>query len=125
MSAHRLFDRLFLTESPGEGDDFRKDLNPASLEVLRARVEPSLARADHGAHFQLERQGYFVVDPDSTSDGLVLGRTVTLKDSWARAAKPGAPAPARAKPARQQAGAAHELTESASALQSRLGVRVV
>src|SRR5205814_9521279 len=58
----RLFDRLFAKENPGEdGGDFRKELNPASLEMVRARVEPGLAQAAVGDRFQLERQGYFVV----------------------------------------------------------------
>ncbi len=120
----RLFDRLFLKESPGEDGDFRADLNPASLEVVQARVEPGLAHAGHGARFQLERLGYFVVDQDSTSNALVLGRTVTLKDSWARTAKPAASGPSRGKPAPKQqvAAPAHELTAAASTLQQKLGV---
>ena len=124
----RLFDRLFLTESPGESGDFRAELNPASLEVLQARVEPSLRHAAHGARFQLERQGYFVVDTDSTSNGLVLGRTVTLKDSWGRQAAKGAGSSnvaeaAREKPSKAQVAApAHELTAAATELQQRLGV---
>ncbi len=120
----RLFDRLFSTESPGEkGGDFRKDLNPRSLEVLQARVESSLQHAAHGTRFQLERLGYFVVDSDSTSNGLVLGRTVTLRDSWARAAGKAVKPAARVKPvSKQTAAAPQELNESASALQSRLGI---
>ena len=124
----RLYDRLFLKESPGEDGDFRKDLNPASLVVLQARVEHGLQHAAHGSRFQLERQGYFVVDPDSTPNQLVLGRTVTLKDSWARLSKPERPAPAApartGKPAAkaQVAAPAHALGESALALQSRLGL---
>src|SRR5205085_9493450 len=49
-------------------------------------------------HFQLERQGYFVVDPDSKPGALVLGRTVSLKDTWAKTKTP-EPRPARSKPA--------------------------
>ena len=47
-------------------------------------TEASLARAQPGARFQFERQGYFCVDPDSTSDRLVFNRTVPLRDSWKR-----------------------------------------
>jgi glutaminyl-tRNA synthetase len=86
----RLYDRLFNAEMPGAGDrDFRKDLNPASLEVLRdCWIEPSAASAAPGARYQFERLGYFCVDPDSGSDGhLVFNRTVTLKDTWAKIAQ--------------------------------------
>ena len=63
--------------------DFIADLNPASLEVLTGcKVEPSLARATEGARYQFERQGYFTLDPDSTSGAPVFNRTVSLKDSW-------------------------------------------
>jgi glutaminyl-tRNA synthetase len=85
----RLYDRLFLTERPGEGDrDFIEDINPNSLEVLAGcKVEPSLAHAASGTRYQFERLGYFAVDPDSRSEGLVFNRTVTLRDSWARIAQ--------------------------------------
>ncbi len=82
----RLYDRLFLHENPNEGDDFRAHLNPDSLEVLGgARIEPSVAATAPGTHFQLERQGYFVTDlKDSTTERLVLNRTVTLRDTWTK-----------------------------------------
>ena len=119
----RLFDRLFNKEVPGEGGDFRADLNPASLEILKARVESSLAKAAAGEHFQLERQGYFVVDSDTQPGALVLGRTVTLKDSWAKAHAAAEAKPARPKQPKQQvAAAAQGLSASASALQEKLGV---
>ena len=79
----RLYDRLFADEVPGEGKDSVFDsLNPKSLEVVTAKVEPSLAAAQKGDAFQFERLGYFVVD--STEGGLVFNRTVTLRDSWAK-----------------------------------------
>jgi glutaminyl-tRNA synthetase len=82
----RLYDRLFNAEEPGKAGDFRADLNPASLEIVTdARVEPSAAEAPPGARFQFERIGYFCVDPDSQPGRPVFNRTVTLKDSWARA----------------------------------------
>ncbi|MEO5894533.1 MAG: glutamine--tRNA ligase/YqeY domain fusion protein [Vicinamibacterales bacterium] len=77
----RVYDRLFNTEQPGAGGDFRANLNPASLETRRAKVEPSVASAVPGTRFQFERLGYFCVDPDSRADGMVFNRTVTLKDS--------------------------------------------
>ena len=81
----RLYDRLFSVEQPGESGDYLADLNPASLEIVRAaRVEPSAAGAAAGTRFQFERLGYFCVDPDSTPAAPVFNRTVTLKDSWAK-----------------------------------------
>jgi glutaminyl-tRNA synthetase len=82
----RLYDRLFLSEDPGEGNrDPLDDLNPRSLERIEdAKVEPSQASATPGTRFQFERQGYFCVDPDSRDGRPVFNRTVTLKDSWAR-----------------------------------------
>jgi len=91
----RLYDRLFTVEEPGRGDsDFLTQLNPASLDVIAdAKLEPSVASAEPGARFQLERLGYFCVDTDSGHGPQAAGyrpvfnRTVTLKDSWAKAAK--------------------------------------
>jgi glutaminyl-tRNA synthetase len=84
----RLYEHLFLRENPAEteeGVDFKEYLNPNSLEVLNGcLVEPGLKAARPGERYQLLRQGYFCVDPDSTSDRPVFNRTVTLKDSWAK-----------------------------------------
>ena len=80
----RVYDRLFNSEQPGAGGDFRADLNAASLQVRRAKLEPSVASAAPGARFQFERLGYFCVDPDSNASGLVFNRTVSLKDSWVK-----------------------------------------
>ncbi|CCH53245.1 glutaminyl-tRNA synthetase [Fibrisoma limi BUZ 3] len=91
----RLYDRLFTVEDPsGEEGDFKDFINPDSLQVVRAFVEPSLAHAQHGnalhgGRFQFMRKGYFCVDPDSTEGKLVFNRTVTLKDTWAKEAKKG------------------------------------
>ena len=109
----RLFDRLFSDPTPDrapkelEGEaleawDFTSNLNPDSLETLEgALLEPALADeckaivesgecsaswGDPSGRFQLERSGYFCVDPDATADKLVLNRTVNLRDSWAKAA---------------------------------------
>ncbi len=82
----RLIDRLFSAEEPGSrtGNQL-DDLHPNSMEIVEAFVEPVLARARVGERFQFERLGYFCVDADSTKERLVFNRTVTLKDSWAKA----------------------------------------
>jgi len=84
----RLYDYLFTKENPTdvpEGTDWKDNVNPNSLEVLTdCRVEPSLAGKPPGYRCQLERIGYFRLDADSTGDRLVLNRTVTLKDTWAK-----------------------------------------
>jgi glutaminyl-tRNA synthetase len=84
----RLYDRLFASEFPGENDsDYKADLNPNSLAIVRALVEPSLASAKPGERFQFERVGYFFVDPGrSKANAPVFNRTVALKDSWAKIA---------------------------------------
>ncbi len=84
----RLYDHLFTKADPGdvpEGHDYKENLNPGSLEVLRdARVEPGAAGEAAGRRFQFERLGYFTVDPDSKPGAPVFNRTVTLKDTWAK-----------------------------------------
>ena len=62
--------------------DFKTHLNPDSLKIITAQVEPSLLSAKVGDPLQFERVGYFAVDPDSTPEKPVFNRTVTLKDSW-------------------------------------------
>ncbi len=84
----RLFDRLFMTENPTrteDGEDFTDNLNPDSLEVRpTCYVEPSLEGAEVGHVVQFERLGYFCVDADSSDEKIVLNRTITLRDTWAR-----------------------------------------
>jgi glutaminyl-tRNA synthetase len=80
----RLYDRLFKVEEVP--DDFKPHLNPSSLEVISAKLEPSLANAKAGDRFQFERLGYFTADKDSQPGKLVFNRTVTLRDSWAKEA---------------------------------------
>ena len=86
----RLYDRLFTKEDPTdvpEGQDFTANLNPDSLEVVGgAYVEPALRGAVPGYICQLERQGYFVVDPDSAAGKLVFNRAIQLRDEWAKIA---------------------------------------
>ncbi len=79
----RLYDRLFAVENPSavEGD-FRELLNPDSLKVVSCKVEGSLRDAKPLDHFQFLKQGYFVVDYDSTPEHLVFNRTASLKDNW-------------------------------------------
>ena len=90
----RLIDRLFVKERPGakKKSDFLDDLNPNSMELLsNCKLEPCLAQAEAGQHFQFERTGYFFVDPvDSAPGKPVFIRTVPLKDSWAKLVKAGA-----------------------------------
>ena len=87
----RLYDRLLTRPDAGdveEGQDWKANLNPDSLEVLeRGWVEASLAGATPGERFQFERLGYFCVDPDATGGRLVFNRTVTLRDTWAKIEK--------------------------------------
>jgi glutaminyl-tRNA synthetase len=86
----RLYDHLFKTPFPEEvpeGQDWRINLNPASLEIVQAKLEPSLKEAKPGDKFQFERTGYFSVDKDSTPDKLVFNRAVSLKDTWAKEAQ--------------------------------------
>jgi glutaminyl-tRNA synthetase len=82
----RVYDRLFNDESPDghKEKDFMEFLNPDSLNVVNAFVEPSLKQAMIGEQFQFQRLGYFNVDYDSTSDKLVFNKTVGLRDSWAK-----------------------------------------
>ena len=83
----RLYDRLFNHANPdGDKDvDFMTYVNPDNLRLVKgAMAEPSLASATDGERFQFEREGYFCVDKDSTTDRLVFNRTVTLRDSWAK-----------------------------------------
>ena len=82
-----LYDRLFVEAEPEAEKDFERNLNPASLEVVAAKCELSLAEAQNETRYQFERIGYFVLDKDSTSEHLVFNRTVTLKDSWAKEAQ--------------------------------------
>ncbi|CVK19409.1 glutamine--tRNA ligase/YqeY domain fusion protein [Sporomusa sphaeroides] len=86
----RLYDYLLTAQQDQEEEakDFVDTLNPDSLEVLTAcLVEPSIKTAQPGSRFQFMRQGYFVVDRDSTADLPVFSRIVSLKDSWAKLEK--------------------------------------
>ena len=81
----RLYDRLFNVPSPEDDDvPFTDKLNPDSLQLSRGFVEPSVARDPADTHYQFERQGYFVRDPDTSPETLVFNRTITLKDTWTK-----------------------------------------
>ncbi len=87
----RLYERLFSVADPTVetgGKDWKAHLTPESLEVLReCMAEPSIADSRPGDRFQFERMGYFCVDPDSSPGKLIVNRTVTLKDTWAKIRK--------------------------------------
>jgi glutaminyl-tRNA synthetase len=82
----RAYDRLFLEEAPDSHQDktFMDFINPKSLTVTEAFLEPSLAEAKIGERFQFQRLGYFNVDDDSTPEKLVFNKTVGLRDTWAK-----------------------------------------
>jgi glutaminyl-tRNA synthetase len=85
----RLYDRLFTVPEPdADGKNFLEFVNPNSLEIVHAKLEPSLKDAVPEERYQFERIGYFCLDnPDDTSKkkpGLVFNRTITLKDTWAK-----------------------------------------
>lgn len=81
----RLYDRLFTVPEPGAEADFMQVVNPHSLEVVSAKLEPALAAAQSGESFQFERLGYFTPDAkDSTPGRPVFNRTITLRDTSAK-----------------------------------------
>jgi glutaminyl-tRNA synthetase len=84
----RLYDRLFENESPeeaSEGKSFLNNINPNSITVVQAVIEPELAKQAPGTRVQFERNGYFNVDEKDSKPGHpVFNRIVTLRDSWAK-----------------------------------------
>jgi len=83
----RIYDRLFNNPDPETSGDFIADLNPNSLIIKNALLEPSLRDAQSGDRFQFERLGYFCADWDSKPEKLLFNRTVSLKDEWAKIEK--------------------------------------
>jgi glutaminyl-tRNA synthetase len=99
----RLYDRLFTVPEPdkasaesatagssgatGRTGDFKQFLNPHSLEVITAKLEPSLKDVRPEVRYQFERIGYFTLDKDANSQKLIFNRTITLKDTWAKEAQ--------------------------------------
>jgi glutaminyl-tRNA synthetase len=84
----RLYDRLFTVPEPDAAGDFKQFLNPHSLEIVTAKLEPSLREAHADHRYQFERLGYFCLDPDTrltdADPRLVFNRIITLKDPWAK-----------------------------------------
>jgi glutaminyl-tRNA synthetase len=80
---------LFTVAEPDADGDFKKHLNPHSLEVVTAKCEPSLKDATHAERYQFERLAYFALDKDSAPGKLIFNRTITLKDAWAKEAHKG------------------------------------
>ena len=90
----RLYDRLFTVPEPAAEEDFLKVVNPKSLEVITAKLEPSLATAQPGERYQFERLGYFSLETKDAQESapgsllspkLIFNRTITLRDTWAKA----------------------------------------
>ena len=79
--------RGFLRQPANAEGDFKQHLNPRSLEVITAKLEPSLQEAQPGLRYQFERLAYFALDKDSTPARPVFNRTITLKDAWAKEAQ--------------------------------------
>ena len=93
----REYDRLFLHEAPdNQTEDFSTFLNPESLKVRKAFVEPHINHASAGQQFQFQRLGYFNVDKESTATHLVFNKTVGLRDTW------GKKEPKQSQPSKQQ-----------------------
>ena len=82
----REYDRLFMDESPDSHQDknFMEFINPDSLKIIEAYVEPSLSEAKVGDRFQFQRLGYFNVDDDSNEKLLIFNKTVGLRDTWTK-----------------------------------------
>jgi glutaminyl-tRNA synthetase len=85
----RLYDRLFKVEDPSsEEGDFKEYINPDSLQVIKtAYAEPALKTAKFNERYQFLRKGYFMLDKDTSEEGMIFNRTVTLKDTWAKESK--------------------------------------
>jgi glutaminyl-tRNA synthetase len=72
-----------------DGVDFTENLNPDSLAVIQAKVEPSVADLPIGQTIQFERKGYYCPDITSSPERLVINQTITLRDTWAKIQKRG------------------------------------
>jgi glutaminyl-tRNA synthetase len=84
----RLYDRLFTEPDPEATADFKSCLNPHSLEIVQAHCEASLGDAEREMRYQFERLGYFALDKESRRGHLIFNRTISLRDSWAKMARP-------------------------------------
>lgn len=80
----RIYDPLFNRTDPLAEDNYLDAINPDSLIVKQnARIEETAAKASIGTRFQFEREGYFVVDNDSSPERPVFNRVVGLRDTRA------------------------------------------
>jgi glutaminyl-tRNA synthetase len=82
----RLYDRLFTVPEPDADGDFKQHLNPDSLEIVTAKLEPALQAARPEERYQFERLGYFALDPATRPGKQVFNRTLPLRDTWAKGA---------------------------------------
>lgn len=80
----RLYDRLFQVEDPAAEPDFKSTLNPDSLTITQAYIEPDLVNAEPKKGYQFIRKGYFTLDKRSTPENLIFNRTVGLRDNWSK-----------------------------------------
>ncbi len=86
----RVYDYLFNDQNDdeeGDSKDFLSQINPDSLHIFHSKGEAALASYHVGDKFQFLRQGYFVIDPDTTADHIVVNRIVGLRDTWAKMQK--------------------------------------
>jgi glutaminyl-tRNA synthetase len=87
----RLYDQLFIKQNPEDvkdGKDYKTNLNPASFKkIYPVFTEPGLLDSERRGSYQFERQGYFCVDKDSSSEMLVFNRITGLRDTWANIEK--------------------------------------
>ena len=80
----KLYDHLFASENPEESDDFTQALNPDSLKVVNAKIEPLLASLPSGERVQFERVGYFYTTEQHSKQNPSFNRILALKDGWAK-----------------------------------------
>lgn len=86
----RVYDYLFNDQNDdeeGDSKDFLSQINSDSLHIFHSKGEAALASYHVGDKFQFLRQGYFVIDPDTTADHIVVNRIVGLRDTWAKMQK--------------------------------------
>lgn len=83
----RVYDSLLRQDDGSDSKDFLDQINPDSLVVYHSKAEKALADYKAGDKFQFLRQGYFVIDPDTTEDHMVVNRIVGLRDTWAKMQK--------------------------------------
>lgn len=74
-------------EEETNNKDFLSQINPHSLDVYHSKAEACIKQYKAGDHFQFLREGYFVIDPDTTEDHIVVNRIVGLRDTWAKMQK--------------------------------------